>query len=400
MSKQYKFDSTYNYHLPNGEIKRLHVRAKSKKEFEQKKLKLKEQEKQGIDLAQNSTFGYWALEWLNKTKLNQGLSKGTEDCYKAAVKLLVDQFRDIEFRALTMNVFQSYINDLARVNPNTSKPTSKRYLRLIKSTAKDIALYANGSHVNGVSAFYNVSIPRQAPKRAVVALTEEQINMVLTTPHEMQVIAMIGLFGGLRRGETLALQWKHIDFEKSCIRVEQSLNWTPNQPIIKQGGKTVNATRTVYVPPILISYLQSYRTSLAAYPAPSSFVCSNDQGKPYTQSEFRRRWDNYNKRLNLSFGGFDYIRPDQPIDTLPMKIEPIKTHQLRHTFATLCYLESLSIVDTMQELGHVEPSVTIGIYTDLQNYNKMELSDDFKKKLLTSYQIPLANEERKQALIS
>lgn len=402
MPKKYKFDSTLNYRLPNGDIKRVHVRADTKKEFDAKKLKLKEQEKRGIDLTQNTTFGYWAMQWLEQTKLNQGLSKGTEDCYKASVKMLVDKFKATEFRQLTMNVFQCFINDLSRCNPNTGQPMSARYLRLIKSTAKDISLYASGCHVDGVSAFYNVSIPHDARKKEVTALTEEQINMIVSTPDEMQLFAMIGLFSGLRRGEILALQWKHIDLEKPCIRMEQSIAYNNNEPVIKPGGKTVNATRTVYIPPVLKRYLLDYKNNLDVYPAPNAFVCANKDGNPYTLAEFRNRWHKYNMRLNLDFGGFDFVPANQNIEKLPMKIDPIDTHQLRHTFATLCYLEDLSVADTMQLLGHSTPNVTIGIYTDLENYNRLELSEDFKQKLMTVYRIPLAEERNKvqKALIS
>lgn len=81
-----------------------------------------------------------------------------------------------------------------------------------------------------------------------------------------------------------------------------------------------------------------------------------------------------------------------PDSKLPVKVSPIHTHQCRHTFATLCYLQGLSIPDTMQELGHAQPTVTIGIYTDLRSYHKFDLSAEFKKKLSTSYRIPLNND--------
>lgn len=380
------------YRCPDGTHRRITLRAETRRELETKKRELKEKEKQGIDLANNSTFGYWAEQWLNNTKLDQGLSKGTEDCYKATVHMLTREFGNVQFRNLTMNRFQEFINQIARENPNTGKPMSARYLRLIRSTAKDIALYASGSHVDGANnAFYNVSIPRTAPTKKVAALTESQISMIESFPHEMQVFAMIATFGGLRRGEVLALQWKHIDLKHSLVHVEQSLNWCPNQPVIKAGGKTVNSYRTVVVPPVLVSFLRGYRDGLGVYPTPQAYVCANAEGKPYTQQEFRRRWKNYNSALNREYGDFGAGANvgEIPDSKLPIKVAPIHTHQCRHTFATICYLQGLSVVDTMQELGHAQPAVTIGIYTDLANYHKFDLSAEFKKKLLTSYRIPL-----------
>lgn len=386
------YRTTAYFKNPDGTHRRVTLRAETRRELEAKKMALKEKEKKGVDLANNSTFGYWANKWLKDRKLNQGLSRGTEDCYRSCVLQLNAEFENVQFRSLTMSRFQEFINSLAECNPKTGRPVSASYLRKIKSVAKSIALYANGSHVDGVTAFYNVAIPRTAPVKKVTALSEDQIQRVVEYPHEMQLFAMIGIFAGLRRGEILALQWKHIDLNHSTIHVVQSLNWTPNQPTVKAGAKTANSVRTVVVPPVLVSFLRDYKNSLAVYPAPQAYVCHNEAGKPYTQSEFRRRWDNYNKALNREYGGFSDVDVDG-VATIPMKIEPMHTHQCRHTFATLCYLEGLSIADSMQELGHSSPQMTLSVYTDLANFHKWELSEDFQKKLQTSYRIPLNGSE-------
>lgn len=34
---------------------------------------------------------------------------------------------------------------------------------------------------------------------------------------------MDGMLGGFRRGELLALEWKHVDFENDTITIEQSI---------------------------------------------------------------------------------------------------------------------------------------------------------------------------------
>lgn len=382
--------TTVRYHFPDGTVKAIHLRAKTKKELEQKKQELKIKEEKGINLAANCTFGYWAKQWLENTKLDQGLSKGTEDCYKACVNMLNQEFGDVEFRYLTMNRFQKYINQLAKKNPNTGKPVAASYLRKIKSTAKAVAQYANGSRVDGVSAFYNVTIPRSAKVEKRKALTEEQVKMIEDFEHPMQLFAMIATFSGLRRGEILALQWKHIDLKKSMIHVVQSLNWTPNQPVIKEGGKTENSARTVMIPPVLVSYLRKYRREQSVYPSPTAIVVANEQGRFFTSSEFRRRWKKYLADMNKAYGDFSNVDISGLSIDLPMKIEPFTPHQCRHFFATLCYLQGLSILDTMSELGHSNPQTTIAIYTDLKNYNKAELSEEFRQKLNTVYQIPIS----------
>lgn len=387
----YKYRTSVYYRNPDGTHKTIGITANSRRELERKKQEIKEKEKQGIDLANNSTFGYWSNKWLKDRKLDQGLSRGTEDCYRSCVLQLNAEFENVQFRSLTMSRFQEFINRLAECNPKTGKPVSASYLRKIKSVAKSISMYASGSHVDGVSEFFDVTVPRNAPVKKRTALTEEQVRYVETFQHPMQLFAMIATFSGLRRGEILALQWKHIDLDRNKIHVAQSLNWTPNQPEIKIGGKTANSTRVVVVPPVLVSFLRDYKNGLAVYPAPQAYVCHNDAGKPYTQSEFRRRWDNYMKSLNMHFGDFSNCDLSK-VSTVPMKISPFTPHECRHFFATLLYLQGASIPDAMQELGHASPEMTIGIYTDLRNYHKSDLSNEFRKKLNTTYRIPITGD--------
>ena len=386
----YKYRTSVYYRNPDGTHKTIGITANSRRELERKKQEIKEKEKSGIDLANNSTFGYWSKKWFENTKLNQGLSAHQEDSLKCILKLLNAEFSDVKFRYITMNRFQEFINKLAEENPNTSRPASASYLRKIRNTAQDIAEYADGSRVDGVSAFYRVTIPRNAPVKKRTALTEEQVHYIETFKHPMQLFSMIAAFSGLRRGEILALQWKHIDLDHNKIHVVQSLNWTPNQPKIKSGGKTVNSTRIVIIPPVLVSYLREYKSGLVAYPTSNTPVCEY-KGGYFTQSAFRRRWDSYIKEMNLFFGDFSNCDLSK-VSVVPMQIEPFTPHECRHFFATLCFLEGLSITETMQELGHADPTTTIAIYTDLKNYHKSDLSSEFRKKVNTSYRIPITGD--------
>lgn len=386
-----KCETHVYYKNPDGTIKRVHVRANSRRELNAKCAELKKKEQQGINISNSKKFGFWADKWMNSTKMDKGLSAGTEGYYKYCVELLKDEFADVEFRALTMDVFQDYINRLAKKNPHTGKPTSARYLRHIRSTAKNICLYASGSHVPGTSAFYSATIPKNAPKEVRPALNESQVKMVEEFEHPAQLYAMIACFSGLRRGEVLALQWKHIDLDNAKISVVQSLNWEPNQPVVKKGGKTKSSTRTVVVPPVLVSFLKKYKSSLSVIPAPGAVVVADKNGEYLTQSRFRTLWKKYMTALNMEYGDFkecDDLSNTSPED-LPMKIETFTTHQCRHFFCTLLYLEDFSVADAMAQMGHKDCQTTMNIYTDLKTYSKSELSDEFRKKLLTTYRINL-----------
>ena len=70
-----------------------------------------------------------------------------------------------------------------------------------------------------------------------------------------------------------------------------------------------------------------------------------------------------------------------------MKIERFTPHYLRHTFATLLYLQGVDIVTAKQLLGHADIKTTINIYTDLNTFNKATLSAQFNEKLVSDYAV-------------
>lgn len=387
-------ETCYRYHFPDGRTKNIHIRGKTKTELAEKRAKLRQQERDGIDLATSSKFGVWADRWLNNVVLDKGLRKATEVQYRSSVNHLKRRFENTEFRYISVNSFQEFLNDLAVENPNTGKPASKSTLIHIRNAARAIALYADGSHCPGVTSFYKCVIPRDAPTKTRYAISEEQVEWIQEFQHPAQPIAMTLTFSGLRRGECLALQWRNIDLDNGTIRVEQEIVFDTgddNTPRLVPGGKTKNAVRTVAIPPVLVDFLKRYRKSFEVFPAPAQIVFPDRSGRHYTKSEFRRLWDNYMFALNRQYGDFSNVDISKKKDRdLPRKIEFFTTHQARHFFATLCFLEGLTVGESMQQLGHGDPTVTLGRYTDLANYHKPELSDDFRKKLSTDYKISLS----------
>lgn len=384
------YETQVSIPLPDGRKLRKHIRAGSRRELEQKKKQILREAEQGVDLFQDDRFGTWSNQWLETTKLHQGLSDGLEIAYLSEVAGLNRQFGDLRFQRLTLYRLQHAMNEFAACNPTTGQPTSASTLRKYRFVAANIARFASGSGVRGVnvSAFESVQIPRNAPVRKRPALTPEQIRMVERTEHPMQPFTMLATFAGLRRGEALGLQWRDLDLPRSLLHVRRTLLFSGGHAVLKDGGKTANAVRTVCLPPVLTEYLQRYRDDMPVIPAPTCFVVTNKQGRPFCESTFRRYWKDYQQTLNLRYGEFDHneIRDGDPV---PEKIEPFTPHQCRHTFATLLYLEDVGVADSMSLMGHADPSTTLAIYTDLQHFHKSELPDWFRQNLQTSYRVDL-----------
>lgn len=411
----------------NGKAKHKHIRANSERELKRKVAEIKSGVAAGKDVYTKALFGIWADKWLNEYKKPSGIGTGTLTQYKSAITHLNRYFEFTELKRIKLSDFQCAINELAENNPNTNRPMAKASLENIVKVAAAICRYARSNDIAGAPDFFkDISITRNAPTHKRRALTEQEQNYILQFEHRCKPAAMIMLFSGLRRGELIPLQWSDIDLQNGFISVNKSVEFKNNQPTVKQGGKSAAAVRLVPIPQILIEYLQEYKTSSKIL---SPLVCVNASGKMHTKTSFRKMWDSYVFDLNINYGyeGIEnkksllsYLRKvikdnkqvkriDKLLNSdcvtneeitkyikhnakelIPMRIKPFTPHYLRHTYATLLYLQNVDVVSAKQYLGHSDIQTTVNIYTDLKNNNRLALSDTYKNKLQQEYKITSA----------
>ena len=82
----------------------------------------------------------------------------------------------------------------------------------------------------------------------------------------------IAIFGGLRKGEILALEWHHIDFEHSKIHIKQSACYIKGKIVIKE-PKTKGSIRTVTLPQSVIQVLEEYQREIGYSSNPMVILC-------------------------------------------------------------------------------------------------------------------------------
>lgn len=371
----------------NGKVIHKHIRAGSQRELNAKVNTLKVQLQNGKNIYDKALFGIWADKWLNEIKIPSGIGNGTLTQYKSAIAHLNREFEFVEMKNITLSQFQSFINGLAKENPNTGKPMAKATLENIKKVASGVFEYARSNNIAGVPDFFkSVIISKYSPVNERRALTEDEQQWIIETEHRAQLPAMIMMFAGLRKGEVIPLEWADIDLKKGLISVNKSVEFVENKGDIKKGGKTVNAKRKVPIPPILVEYLSKIKKESKVL---SKYVCVNASGNYHTKSSWRKMWDSYLDDLNVKYGYDGDISKFNPKygTELPMRIPRLTPHYLRHTFATLLYLEGINVVAAKQFLGHADISTTVNIYTDLENFNKAELSKEYLEKLENEYKI-------------
>lgn len=175
-------------------------------------------------------------------------------------------------------------------------------------------------------------------------------------PEQIKILFNLAIYGGMRKGELLALEWSDFDFENDSVSITKAVSMVANQQITKT-PKTKNSRRIVTIPHALsqrVLALQEARIKDQEFMGEDwkggAWVFIQDNGKqmsystPY--SAFTDTITRYNKGREVG-------------DHLPV----IPFHGLRHTSATLLISSKLDIRTVSGRLGHAQASTTMNYYS-------------------------------------
>lgn len=350
----------------NGKQKFKYVYAATIAELERKAEELRYDLHRGTDIFSGDLeFRVWAERYLRlkSSKIADAYYRGM----RGRVSFWCDAVGDMPLSRITRSDLQVHLDRLAANNPTRNKPTSRKTLIDYRCTAAAIFELAITDRALVYNPADKLEISDQAERTHRRALTVEEQQWILTTPHRAQTAAMIMMLAGLRRGELLPLRVGDVDLAAATIRIDKSVSMVGGMPQIKRGGKTAAASRVVNIPQRLVDYLRP----LISGRSPFELICTDAKGGLLSDTAFRRMWDSYLKELNFRHGKFT-IPPKSKFQPsgVPMVIPRITPHMLRHTCATNMILAGMDAITVKDQLGHTDIQTTLNIYTHVTGEHK------------------------------
>jgi integrase len=178
-------------------------------------------------------------------------------------------------------------------------------------------------------------------KREQRILNSEEIGRLLdaTRPRYRPLIAS-AILTGLRQSELLGLRWRDIDFDDQLIRVRSAVDRHGNDV----PPKTEHAVREVILIPALAEILLDHRRT-SSFDSPADYVFASRAGTPL-------HWRNISPRA---------LKPA----LVEAGLEPLRWHDLRHTFASLLIGSGANVAFTSRQLGHGSSDITLRVYSHL-----------------------------------
>lgn len=215
------------------------------------------------------------------------------------------------------------------------------------------------------------------------ALEDWERRLIETTPHRLQLGALVMLYAGLRRGELLALQYNHVS--KDDITVRQAITFAGAKPETK-GTKNESSMRTVpLLDPLRPWFFDENDKPLHEL----GYIVSCVDGTVCTESGWKRAWESYITVLETALNGtekrwyhrtrewkqshpeewgkYEALRARKPKDAEAFRLMgwrsvTIRPHDLRHSFCEWAITNGVGPKTLMKWMGHTDERMIMKIY--------------------------------------
>jgi integrase len=183
----------------------------------------------------------------------------------------------------------------------------------------------------------------------------------------LEALYVLALTTGMRLGELLAVKWRDIDLDRLSLQVRATLQHTDEglsffQPRTKRSRRHITLTRGA------VEALQRHRARQAEERLLSG-AGRHDLGLVFTSTAGGPL-----HKSNLHFRSF---KPLLQAAGLPA----IRFHDLRHTAATLLFLQGIHPKVVSEMLGHASISITLDLYSHVLPNMQRDASDALDRLL-------------------
>lgn len=160
--------------------------------------------------------------------------------------------------------------------------------------------------------------------------SEEQAARADEDRQDAEIIRLAA-FTGLRRGELVTLRWRDVDFHRRTVTVQRSLSGSEEASSTKS-----RRARHVPMPDQAKAALERLLTR-ADFTCPDDYVFVNRFGRRIDPSALRRRYERARDAERL---------------------EPLRFHDLRHSYGSLLVAAGVDLVSVKAAMGHSRITTT------------------------------------------
>ena len=330
------------------------------------------------------TFAEYAQDFYeNREVLGESpLSRKSE---RMEIGKLADMFGDLTLEVITPAIVKkAYLDASAKgMSQAMLKRVSKR-LKMILEEAVD-----DGILERDPAAKVKVAEPKRESPKALSAEEAERLASLLDEegPTPLTVAIRLMLFGGLRKGEALGLDWGNVDFDAGAVFVcKQFSNDRKLRP-----PKSTKSRRWVSLDPSTVAFLAQWKAMqpetmdqrLEFVQGDETPVVINPFGTNTDPTNFNRMFRDFCSKHG--FGSYEsearYLDDRGYVRIRKVGYKGLTPHGLRHTHATLLIGANNDLKTVSTRLGHSSVSLTLNVYADAIRKNDVAAAESIAKIL-------------------
>lgn len=334
----------------------------SQKDADQKAALFEAQLKQGdVGISSNMTVKAWAMEWLDVYKKPSIGDKQYEDYLRHIEKDIVP----VVGRKALKDVKPVELQKIVNRHAGQSKSSVDKITKTVKAIFRrayetDLILRDPSKGIETPSA--------EAGTHRSITDAERKAILEVAETHRAGLWVKTLLYCGPRPGETRALDWRHVDFDKKLLRIELAMKANSRKIDVP---KSAAGFRDVPIPDVLLDDLWKARGG------PFDPVFARDTpGLHHTKSSMEKMWDSFIRELDIHMGATLYRNQIQISVVAP----DLTAYCLRHTYCTDLQDKGVPINIARYLMGHSDISITAKIYTHTTEKAIQTAADLINKK--------------------
>ena len=276
------------------------------------------------------TIDDYSAQWL---ATRHSLKPRTRETYEDQLRLHIKpELGDVELSKLTPKAVRTWHAELlARGLSHNTAAKCYRLLRTILGTAvEDELILRNPCALKGAGV--------ERVEERPVATVEQVWSAADAMPDRHRCLILVAGFTGLRLGELLGLECRHVNLLQRTLRVEQQEQQLRGGVLVITRPKTVAGIRTLALPPLLVTELEQHLAGFCAG-GPEDRLFPGDKGGPLRRQVLQGYWNDARAAAGLPKG--------------------FRFHDLRHTANKLTAATGASTAELMRRLGHASPAAAL-----------------------------------------
>jgi integrase len=278
--------------------------------------------------AASISFTAYASDWME----NRALRPHTRATYRSQLQHIAQRFGNVDLVDITPVAVRAWHGALVRsgLDANTAAKVYRLFRTIMGTAVEDGMLRSNPVGIRGAAVERLIERP---------LVTWVEVGDLARAIHpRFGALVWTAAASGLRFGELAGLQRRHVDLDRSQLRVEQSLSFVAGRGATLGPPKSSAAYRSVVLPATGRELLAAH---VAAYAGQddADLVFTTINGRPLLNRYFAPYW----RRAKLSAG----------ID------EGVRFHDLRHLAGTTAASAGASLREIMTRMGHASSDAAL-----------------------------------------